>query len=67
MRKGALVRTAPSFSADHPFLFVVLDAQFNTVLFMGRWTQPDLHGHTFATFTQFPVAICFHVTAATVK
>jgi serpin B len=33
-------RRLVSFNADHPFLYVIMDAQESTILFMGRLTKP---------------------------
>ena len=30
----------PPFHADHPFLFLICDAKHETILFLGRLTDP---------------------------
>lgn len=39
---GAAPRPTPIFRADHPFIFMILENQTGSVLFMGKMTNPDV-------------------------
>lgn len=38
-----IIREIPVFKADHPFMFLIMDSESNTILFLGRVMNPKLN------------------------